>query len=157
MGLNFPSLGAEPKGAVVIVYGGSSSVGLAAIQLAVNAGYKVIATSSPEHFDLCRQAGASAIFDYKDASVAREVAKEVGNDKFLGLYNAIGIPESFDVVTPIMEALGGGFLANTKPPGDLPKNITAKFVLGVGDFSFPVWENFVTEALESGDLKCLPR
>jgi NADPH:quinone reductase-like Zn-dependent oxidoreductase len=156
MGLNFPSIGAEPKNAVVVVYGGSSSVGLAAIQLAVNTGYKVIATSSPKNFDLCRQAGASAVLNYKDANVAKEIAKAVGNNKFLGLYNAIGIPESFEVVTPIMEELGGGFLANTKPPGDLPKNITAKFVLGVGDFSFPVWENFVTKALESGDLKCLP-
>lgn len=133
MGLNFPSLGARPKDAVVVVYGGSSSVGLAATQLAVNTGYKVIATSSPGNFDLCRRAGANIVFDYKDPEVAKKIAKAVGNDKFLGLYNAIGIPESFDVVTPIMQELGGGFLANTKPPGELPEGITAKFVLGVGE------------------------
>lgn len=30
------------------------------------------------------------------------------------------------------------------------------FVLGIGDFSVTVWEDFVTKALESGNLKCLP-
>ncbi|KAK3615740.1 hypothetical protein LTR22_027322 [Elasticomyces elasticus] len=109
MGLDFPSSTAEPnsKGEVVVVYGGSSSVGCAAIQLAVNAGYRVFATASPNHFS---------------ASIADDIAAAMGKDRFIGLYNAIGIPESFDVVTPIMEKLGGGFLANTKPPGKLPNS-----------------------------------
>ncbi|KAK3687033.1 hypothetical protein LTR37_019242 [Vermiconidia calcicola] len=156
MQLDLPSLDAKPNGKVVVVYGGSSSVGIAAIQLAVNAGYRVIATSSSNNFDLCREAGASDVFDYKVETVAGDIAKAVCDDKFVGLYNAIGIPESFDVVTPIMEKLNGGFLANTKPLGKLPNFIDAKFVLGVGDFGFPVWDNFITKALESGKLKCLP-
>ena len=71
--------------------------------------------------------------------------------------NAIGVPESFEVVLPIMEKLGGGMIANTKPPGKLPENITARFVLGIGDFSFPIWEKFVGQALAEGKLKCLPK
>jgi len=159
MGLDFPSLDSKPnsKGEVVIVYGGSSSVGVAAIQLAANAGYRVIATASAANLDLCREAGASEVFDYKFPSIADDIAAAIGNDRFKGLYNAIGIPESFDVVTPIMEKLGGGFLANTKPPGKLPEFINAKFVLGISDSSFPVWKDFVTEALVQGKLKCLPK
>ncbi|KAK3614567.1 hypothetical protein LTR22_027737, partial [Elasticomyces elasticus] len=49
----------------------------------------------------------------------------VGRDHFVGLYNAVGTPESFDVVTPMMAKLGGGFLANTKPPEKLPDFIKA--------------------------------
>lgn len=56
-----------------------------------------------------------------------------------------------------MEKLGGGFLANTKPPGKLPEFINAKFVLGISEASFPVWKYFVTEALAQGKLKCLPK
>jgi NADPH:quinone reductase-like Zn-dependent oxidoreductase len=159
MGLDFPSVDSKPnsKGEVVVVYGGSSSVGAAAIQLAANAGYRVIATASAANLDLCREAGASEIFDYKSPSIADDIAAAVGNDRFKGLFNAIGIPESFDIVTPIMEKLGGGFLANTKPPGKLPESIDAKFVLGITDSSFPVWKDFITEALAQGKLKCLPK
>jgi NADPH:quinone reductase-like Zn-dependent oxidoreductase len=159
MNLAFPTLDSAPnsKNEVVVVYGGSSSVGAAAIQLASNAGYRVIATASAANLDLCREAGASEAFDYKSPSIANDIAAAVGNDRFKGLYNAIGIPETFEVVTPIMEKLGGGFLANTKPPGNLPEFIEAKFVLGITEASFPVWRDFVTEALVQGKLKCLPK
>lgn len=159
MGLAFPTTDAKSgsRDGVVIVYGGSSSVGCAAIQLAVNAGYRVIATASPSKFDLCYECGASDVFDYKSPSIAAEIASAVGKDRFMGLFNAIGIPESFDIVTPIMEELGGGFLANTKPHGQLPESINAKFVLGVGASGFPVWRDFVTDALTQGKLKCLPK
>ncbi|KAK4908604.1 hypothetical protein LTR49_022507 [Elasticomyces elasticus] len=52
MGLDFPysTTKRNSKGEVVVVYGGSSSVGCAAIQLAVNAGYRVFATARPNHF-----------------------------------------------------------------------------------------------------------
>lgn len=157
MGLEFPSLDTKPKNEVVVIHGGSTSVGLAATQLASNAGYRVITTSSPKNFNLCREAGASDTFDYRDAALAESIAKAVGKDKFVGLYNIVGVPDSFDVVLPIMEKLGGGIVANTKPPPEnLPQNVEVKFVLGVGDFGFPVWENFVSEGLESGKLKCLP-
>lgn len=159
MGLELPSLDSKPnsKGEVVVVYGGSSSVGAAAIQLAANAGYRVIATASAANLDLCRECGASEAFDYKSPTVAGDIAAAVGNNHFKGLYNAIGVPETFDIVTPIMEKLGGGFLANTKPPSKLPESINAKFVLGITDSSFPVWKNFITEALVQGKLKCLPK
>ncbi|KAF2168272.1 hypothetical protein M409DRAFT_21710 [Zasmidium cellare ATCC 36951] len=158
LNLELPTIDAKPasRGEVVVVYGGSSSVGAAAIQLAFNAGYRALATSSPRNFDLCRNCGASEVFDYKSSTIAEDIARAVGSDKFVGLYNAIGVPESFDVVLPVMEKLGGGIVANTKPPGKLPENVSARFVLGVGESSFPLWEGFVTEGLASGKLKCLP-
>jgi len=157
LALDFPSLNPTPKNEVVVIYGGSTSVGLAAIQLAVAAGYRVIATASAKNLPLLKSAGASDAFDYTASSIADDIVKAVGSDKFVGMYNVIGVPESFKTVLPIMEKLGGGVVANTKPPPqDIPANVSVKFVLGVGDFGFPIWEGFVTEGLESGKLKCMP-
>ncbi|KAH8901834.1 oxidoreductase [Coniochaeta sp. PMI_546] len=49
---------------VLLVWGGSSSVGCNAIQLATAAGYEVITTCSPRNFDLVRRLGATTTFDY---------------------------------------------------------------------------------------------
>ena len=54
---------------VVLVWGGSSSVGCAAIQLAVAAGYTVIATSSPRNYLLCKELGASQVFDHSSLGI----------------------------------------------------------------------------------------
>lgn len=51
-----------------LVYGGSTSVGLFAIQLAKLAGYKVLTAASPHNFDLVKQYGADAVVDYKSGS-----------------------------------------------------------------------------------------
>lgn len=157
IGLSWPTLDAKPKNEVLVVHGGASSVGLSATQLAANAGYRVISTASPKNFDLCREAGASEVFDYNDSGLTSNIVKAVGKDKFVGLYNAIGVPETWATVTPIVEALGGGVVANTKPPPqDLPEAVQARFCLGIGDFSFPLWRDWVGPALETGKLKCLP-
>lgn len=157
MGLDWPTLDAQPKDQVLVVYGGASSVGLGATQLAANAGYKVVSTSSPQNFDLCKEAGASAVIDYKDPSLAEKIAEAVGKSEFVGLYNAIGVPSTWEAVSPIVEKLGGGVVANTKPPPPgLPESVRAKFCLGIGDFSFPLWEKWVGPALEAGKLKCVP-
>ena len=42
------------------------------------------------------------------------------------------------------------------PPENLPANVKATFMNGVGEHSAPVRERFVTKGLESGKLKCLP-
>ena len=48
-------------------------------------------------------------------------------------------------------------MATSQPPPDkLPENVKATYLMGVGDHSAPVWQDFVTKALESGQLKCLP-
>jgi NADPH:quinone reductase-like Zn-dependent oxidoreductase len=46
-----------------LVYGGSTAVGLFAVQLAKLAGYKVVATASPKNFDLVKSYGADEVVD----------------------------------------------------------------------------------------------
>lgn len=79
-----------------LIWGGSSSVGLYAIQLAslsgqsplfVTAresvqltwpltGYTVITTASPKNFDLVKSFGASAVYDYNDADTPSKIASD---------------------------------------------------------------------------------
>jgi NADPH:quinone reductase-like Zn-dependent oxidoreductase len=69
-GFEHPILSPRPKGETVLVWGGSTSVGSNAIQLAVAAGYEVITTCSPRNFDYVKRLGASQAFDYRSNAVA---------------------------------------------------------------------------------------
>jgi NADPH:quinone reductase-like Zn-dependent oxidoreductase len=53
-------------GETVFVAGAAGGVGSAAVQLAVAAGARVIATAAPEDFDWCRRCGAHLLIDYHD-------------------------------------------------------------------------------------------
>jgi NADPH:quinone reductase-like Zn-dependent oxidoreductase len=63
----------------ILVYSGSSNVGLFAIQLAKRAGLKVVATASPRSFDLVKRYGADAVYDYRSPTSAGEITKAYPN------------------------------------------------------------------------------
>ena len=75
LALQFPSKAARPTGKTLLVWGGATSVGSNAIQLAVAAGYEVITTSSPKNFDYVKKLGASQVFDYNSNTVVKDVIK----------------------------------------------------------------------------------
>lgn len=155
--LPWPTLSPKPTGKTIVVYGASSSVGSMAVQLATAAGVRVIAIASARNHELCRKCGASEALDYKKDSLVEDVVNAVGEDDFVGVFRPISTAETFKCDLAILERLGGGSLAAThKVPEALPSNVKARYVFGLGDFSFPVWEDFVAPALASGQLKCLP-
>ncbi len=61
-------------GWTVFVGGGAGNVGIAAIEMAVRAGVRVIASARDAHADRCLAAGASAVVDYRAADLADRVA-----------------------------------------------------------------------------------
>ncbi|KIW12141.1 hypothetical protein PV08_09416 [Exophiala spinifera] len=74
LALQHPSVpAAKSTGKTVLVWGGSTSVGCNAIQLAVAAGYEVITTCSPRNFELVKSLGAVQAFDYKSNTVVRDI------------------------------------------------------------------------------------
>ncbi|MGI3784795.1 MAG: zinc-binding alcohol dehydrogenase family protein [Janthinobacterium lividum] len=73
LGLALPGPVVVDQHATVLVWGGSTSVGNNAVQLAANAGYRVVATASPRNFDLVRGLGAAEVVDYRDASAVADV------------------------------------------------------------------------------------
>ena len=117
----------------------------------------MIALASPKNADFCRKCGASDVIDYKDSNLVEKVVKAVGKDTFVGIFDSISREDTYKNDLAIMEKLGGGRMATSQQaPENLPSNVKATWMVGVGEHSAPVWENFVTEALESGQLKCLP-
>lgn len=76
LGLDLPSEPAKPfNGKTVLIWGGSTSVGVNAIQLAAAAGYEVFTTASPKNHEYLKRLGASQVFDYKSPSVAQQMIK----------------------------------------------------------------------------------
>lgn len=73
LSLQYPSANSEPTGKILLIWGGSTSVGGNAIQLAVAAGYEVITTSSPKNFDYVKKLGASQVFDYNSKTVVDDI------------------------------------------------------------------------------------
>ena len=84
LSLRPPIFWREKTSETVLIWGGSSSVGSCAIQMAIAAGYRVIATASPRNFEFVKQLGASEAFDYRSPSVRREIVEAVGKEKFAG-------------------------------------------------------------------------
>lgn len=79
-----PTVPRRPTGKTVLIWGGSTSVGCNAIQLAVAAGYDVIATSSPKNFDLCRRLGAQEVFDYNSKTIIPILIETLQHTDFAG-------------------------------------------------------------------------
>ncbi|KAK7417912.1 hypothetical protein QQZ08_011452 [Neonectria magnoliae] len=55
--------------ATILIWGGSSSVGLYAIQIAALQGFKTVTTCSPRHFERVRSLGAKHAFDYRGPNI----------------------------------------------------------------------------------------
>ncbi|KAJ5625447.1 oxidoreductase [Penicillium lagena] len=63
LGLQLPSASPKLKGETLLIWGGSTSVGSCAIQLAVAAGYEVFATASPKNFDYVKNLEQTVVDD----------------------------------------------------------------------------------------------
>jgi len=95
LALDHPSASSRPNGKTLLVWGGSTSVGSNAIQLAVAAGYEVFTTASPRNFDYCKKLGASRVFDYKDANVVPDLIGALSGKTIAGaLAIGAGSPEA---------------------------------------------------------------
>ena len=83
--LGFPFPGEGKKDIPFLVWGGASSVGMYAIQLANLAGATVIATASKQNHDLLKSLGATYTFDYKDVDVIEKIKKASGGGVQYGI------------------------------------------------------------------------
>jgi NADPH:quinone reductase-like Zn-dependent oxidoreductase len=73
LAFKYPSKDARSTGETLLIWGGSTSVGSNAIQLAVAAGYEVITTASLSNFEYVKGLGASQAFDYKSSTVVEDL------------------------------------------------------------------------------------
>jgi NADPH:quinone reductase-like Zn-dependent oxidoreductase len=70
---------------VVVVWGGSTSVGSNAIQLAVAAGYTVLTTASPRNHNRMRELGATHVFDYASVTVVPDAIGALAGTRVVGV------------------------------------------------------------------------
>lgn len=129
-------------------------------QLATAAGIHVISVVGAHNFDFSKRCGAAQVVDHKDPAVVEKVVEAVGKSgqqEFIGIFDAIGSVETYANDLAMLAKLGGGHLACTHPPpADVPENVKAGMIFAVNDVATPVWEDYVTPALQAGKLQCLP-
>ncbi|KAF4897540.1 Zinc-type alcohol dehydrogenase-like protein [Colletotrichum viniferum] len=92
--------------ASVLIWGGSSSVGLYAIQITALHGFEVVITCSARHFDLVKRLGATHAFDYHDDDVIDLIKKAVPGIKYV--FDTIGNETSSGLASRAIDENGGG-------------------------------------------------
>ncbi|TYJ55361.1 hypothetical protein B9479_003976 [Cryptococcus floricola] len=115
-----------------IVYGGSTSVGLFAIQLAKALGYKVLAFASPHSYNLVKSYGADATVDYhnQEEGIAEALKITDGGAEY-GL-DTISEGDSFKIIVAALGKKGkqlNAILPTPKDIKDLNPNLFSEWTL----------------------------
>ena len=151
LGLQLPSASPEPAGRTLLVWGGSTSVGCNAIQLAVAAGYEVITTCSPKNFDYVKKLGASEAFDYNSKTVVKDIIHAFKGKSSAGALS-IG-PRAAENCLDILDKCNGSkfvSMATYPVPQKPPKNfailsIAASYMSGMAN----IWVKSKTRGIRT--------
>jgi len=130
---NLVDIGNMKKGDSILVHGGSSGIGTAAIQIARAAGVKVFVTAgTDEKCKACKLLGAHAAVNYKTQDFVSEIARETrgkGVDIVLDMVGGDYIPRNLKTLAPagrhISIATQGGHRAEV----DLREIMTKRLIL----------------------------
>jgi NADPH:quinone reductase-like Zn-dependent oxidoreductase len=114
LAMNAPSAAPAPTGKTLLVWGGSTSVGSNALQLAVAAGYDVVTTASPHNFDYVRRLGARAAFDYRSKTVVADIVGDLHGREIAGAL-AIGVGSAAACIDIVGACTGKRFVALATP------------------------------------------
>lgn len=136
LGLQHPSVNPKPTGKTVIIWGGSTSVGCNAIQLAVAAGYEVFTTASPRNFELVKKLGATEVFDYNSRTVIRDVVSALKRKTVAGALS-IGKGSGDICFEIISQCKGNKFVSMATYP--LPDPLPTRFVALQVAYNFVPW------------------
>ncbi|KAI3324542.1 zinc-binding oxidoreductase CipB [Xylariaceae sp. AK1471] len=151
----------EPIGKTLLVWGGASSVGSNAIQLAIAAGYEVITTASAHNFDYVKKLGASQVFDYKSPTVQEDLIDAFKSKTLAGVMDCIGAPAWAICVEVALKSSGNKFVATAKRGYPAPPEaVKLEGVFGLtvkdDDTAKAIYEDFLPKALEAGSYKPSP-
>jgi NADPH:quinone reductase-like Zn-dependent oxidoreductase len=127
LALPYPTINPKSTGKTILVWGGSSSVGSTAIQLAVGSGLSVYATASKKNLEYVKALGAKHVFDYSEATVVEDIVTSLKGSEFVGSFDAISSPETLKAAADIVNQLGGGKIATVLSAAstELPSGVTA--------------------------------
>lgn len=84
LALALPTATPPERYETVLIFGGATSVGMNAIQLARNAGYDVVATASTRNFPQLHDLGAGVVVDYHDSDVVEQIVHQLQGRQLVG-------------------------------------------------------------------------
>ena len=131
----------DSTGQTIVVWGGSTSVGSNAIQLAVASGYSVITTASPKNFEYVKGLGASHVFDYRSPTAVADIIKLLKSKKSAGAI-AIGDGSMEACISIVAASSGRKFIAQASVP--MPAQIPPKGMALVSFIGSFLWFNVST-------------
>ncbi|KAK8212257.1 quinone reductase [Phyllosticta capitalensis] len=186
LSLPLPSLEPQPSGKTILVWGGASSVGSTAIQLAVASGVTVLATASKKNFAYVKSLGASKVFDYNEPDVVDQILRTLSTNNsshflgpveqilglmdgpekdvdFVGVLDAISTDHTISCWKTILRRFDDSRAVVTLP---VPEGLDRHFkVTSVeihllesrdADVRDAVWRDYVPGALAAGKLQAKP-
>lgn len=89
LALQLPSILSKPTGKTLLVWGGSTSVGSSAIQLAVAADYGVFTTASPKNFDYVKRLSADQVFNYNSKIIVTDLFAHLRGEQLLAQFRSV--------------------------------------------------------------------
>lgn len=125
MGLPFPTVGSgldllplgdkttETSERAILIYGGSTTTGLMAIQWAKLSGMLVITTCSAANFGLVKERGADHAFDYHDTKDCVEGIRKITGGQLRLVFDCVGSFDSPQICADAMASDGEGCLYNS--------------------------------------------
>ncbi|KAF2164377.1 hypothetical protein M409DRAFT_37069 [Zasmidium cellare ATCC 36951] len=162
LGLRYPT---EPRGKAtgqtVLVWGGSSSVGANGIQLAVAAGYEVVATASPKNFEVVKKLGASQVLDYNASTIEDGLVAAFKGKQLAGVLDCIGGQACTTSVNVVKRVAGTGIVTTTKGGAEKGvEGVTVQRLFGVtlkdNGVGKAVFEDYLPKALKAGTFVPAP-
>ncbi|KAI4212605.1 MAG: hypothetical protein LQ351_004677 [Letrouitia transgressa] len=162
LNLQFPTEPRQkPSGTTLLVWGGASSVGSNAIQLAVAAGYQVVTTASPKNFEYVKGLGASEAFDYNVPTVGDDLVKFLKDKTIAGALDCIGGSAWSICIDVVVKSAGAKFVATTKQGfPEPPKGVTISQVFATtikdNQVGKAVYADYLPKALDAGSFVPAP-
>ncbi|GKZ33166.1 hypothetical protein AbraIFM66950_002952 [Aspergillus brasiliensis] len=149
---------------VLLVWGGASSVGATAIQLAVASGLTVLTTASEANKEFVKSLGAHAVFDYRSPTIVEEISRALRGSKFTGVYDAIAEEASFRAISEILDRLQTKVPVASVLPCDRPtERFIPQYVIAYSIIQEPhndigdwIWGRYLPRALANGAFQAKP-
>ncbi|KAG5749280.1 hypothetical protein H9Q70_008075 [Fusarium xylarioides] len=167
LALDLPTTETKANGKIILIWGGSTSVGCNLIQLAKAAGFEVMTTASPKNFDYLKKLGASQTFDYASSTIKEDLLAAVKGKVVAGAIANGGLNVS--VYPSIVETCAAVALSspdNCKlipltmvPRFPVPDGVETKFVVPLAtdkDLASWIFNDYISEALASGSFVPAP-
>lgn len=161
MGLRLPGTTGDGD-EVVFIWGGSSSVGCNAIQLAVAAGYEVVTTASDKNAEYLRKLGAKTVLDRRSGSIREDILAALEGKKLAGTLDCIGGEAWAACLDVVGRHEDGSKLVITTKHGypEPAKGLSIKNMFATtikdNEVGKAIYEDFLPKALEEGTFVPAP-